>query len=93
MDEAKGRWVEEMPAILQAYWTTPWVSTNKAPFNLAFGTKTMILDEIGLSTMRIEYYDESSNSSQLRTNLDLLDETRNQTHQRMAMYQQRIAPK
>lgn len=68
----KGRWVEELYEVLLAYQTTPRVSTNKSPFNLTFGTEAMILVKIGILTMRIEHYEELSNSDSSRANLDLL---------------------
>lgn len=36
--------------------------------------------EIGLPMMRIEYYEEPSNSNYLRANLDILEETRDQAY-------------
>lgn len=49
---------------------------NKRNFlNLVFGTEVVISVEIGLSIMRIERYDKSSNPIRLRTNLDLIKET------------------
>ena len=56
-----------------------------------FGTEAVIPVEIGLPTMRIDLYNESRNSNQLRANLDLLEETRNNTDLRMAAYRQRVA--
>lgn len=80
LDEAKGMWVEELHGVLLAYWITPQVLTNEAPFNLAYGTEVVILVEIGLSTMKIEHYEEPSNSNRLKANLNLLEETWNQAH-------------
>ncbi|RDX79700.1 hypothetical protein CR513_39841, partial [Mucuna pruriens] len=47
LEEAKGRWVEELPQLLWLYHTTPHYTTNETPFRLMFGTKAMISIEIG----------------------------------------------
>lgn len=61
LDEAKGKWADELLGVLWAYHPTPQTSTNETPFNLAFGTKVVISIKIGLSTMWIEHLDELSN--------------------------------
>lgn len=58
-------------------------STNETSFNLVFDTEAVIPVEIGFPTMRVELYNESSNLIQLRTNLDLIEETRDKAHLRM----------
>lgn len=85
LNEVKERWVDELLRMLWVYRTTPHILTNKFSFNLAFGIEAMILIKIGLPTIQIERYDESSNSSWLSANLDLLEETQKQAHLRMAM--------
>lgn len=77
-DEVKCRWVEELPSILWVYHSTSQTLTNKTLFSLAFGTEVVILIEIGLLTMWIEYFNESSNLGQSRANLDLLKKIWNQ---------------
>lgn len=62
--------------MLSSYYTTPRTSINETSFNLVFGMEAVIPVEIGLPTMQIEHYDESSNPVQLRANLNLLEETR-----------------
>ena len=70
--QAKGLWVEDLYNILWAYHTTQWVPTEEMPFMLAFGTKVVIPLEIELPTLRLEEFDEDSNSFRMRANLDLL---------------------
>ena len=62
-----------------------------SPFNVAYGTEMMILLEIGLSSARVEQYNEPNNSEYRRTDLDLLPEVRQQAQVRMTIYRQRIA--
>lgn len=61
LDEAKGRWMEELSSVLWAYHTMSWTLTNEMSFNLVFGNKVMILVKIGLPTLQTEHYDELSN--------------------------------
>ena len=37
LDDAKGKWVEELPHILWTYRTTPYKSTGETPFSMAYG--------------------------------------------------------
>lgn len=61
LDEAKGRWFKELPYVLWVYHTTLWISINKTPFSLAFGTEVVIPVKIRLPIMQIKYFDESRN--------------------------------
>uniref|UniRef100_A0A2N9ERU6 Uncharacterized protein n=1 Tax=Fagus sylvatica TaxID=28930 RepID=A0A2N9ERU6_FAGSY len=88
---AKGLWSEELPNVLWAYRTTTRTPTGESPFRLTFGTEAVIPVEIGLTSFRIDKYDEESNNSQLRLNLDLLDEARDQVEVKTKAYQQRMA--
>ncbi|RDX88901.1 Tf2-6, partial [Mucuna pruriens] len=38
LEEAKGRWVDDLPQVLWSYHTTPHSTTNETPFRLTFGT-------------------------------------------------------
>uniref|UniRef100_A0A2N9G6E6 RNase H type-1 domain-containing protein n=1 Tax=Fagus sylvatica TaxID=28930 RepID=A0A2N9G6E6_FAGSY len=53
--------------------------------------KAVIPVEVGLTTWRTNNYDEESNDAQLRSNLDLVDELRDQAEARTRVYQQRMA--
>lgn len=61
-------------------------STNEILFNLVFGIEMVISVEIGLPTLRTEHFDKLSNLTCLLLNLDLLDETRDKIHLRIAVY-------
>ena len=52
LDDAKGRWVEELPHALWMYRTTPRRSTGETPFSMSYGAKAVILIEIGFPTLR-----------------------------------------
>ena len=60
--------------------------TGETPFNLTYGIEAVILVEVGLTSLRREFFDEQSNNDQLKQNLNFLDEVRDQAAQRMAKY-------
>ena len=86
LDQAKGRWAEELPSILWAYHTTPRTATDETPFNLVFEAEAVIPVELSLPTLRVEQYDEAENPARMMLNLDLLEETRDKARVRMAVY-------
>ena len=88
---AKGAWLEELPSVLWAYRTTTRTPTGEMPFNLTYYTEAVIPVEIGLTSLRREFFDEQSNDDQLKLNLDCLDEVRGQASQRMIKYQKKMA--
>ena len=88
---AKGSWPKELPSVLWAYRTTTRTPKGETPFNLTIGTEAVIPIEIGLTSLRKEFFDECSNDNELKLNLDCLDEVRDQASQRMAKYQQKMA--
>ncbi|RDX96223.1 hypothetical protein CR513_21144, partial [Mucuna pruriens] len=45
LEEAKGRWVEELPQVLWLYHTTPHSTTQETPFQLTFDIKAVILNK------------------------------------------------
>uniref|UniRef100_A0A2N9GHZ5 RNA-directed DNA polymerase n=1 Tax=Fagus sylvatica TaxID=28930 RepID=A0A2N9GHZ5_FAGSY len=87
LEKAKGRWVEELPNILWTYRTTPRCSTGETPFSLTYGVEAVIPLEIGLPTIRTEYYDPVTNETSLATELDLAEERRDSALIHLAAYQ------
>lgn len=62
--------------MLWAYITIQWIPIGETPFKLAFGTKVVIPLKINLPSYRVEKLDKENNSSNLRANLDFLNEVR-----------------
>ena len=91
LTRSKGRWAEELPSILWAYRTTPRIPTGETPFSMTFGTEAVVPVELQEGSLRIQFYDESSNSESLLTELDLLEERRKAAAIRSAAYKQKIA--
>ncbi|KAL6343061.1 hypothetical protein AAG906_017873 [Vitis piasezkii] len=91
LEQAKGKWVEELPGVLWAYRTTPGRPTGNTPFALAYGMDAVIPTEIGLPTIRTDAAKQSDASMELGRNLDWADEVRESASIRMADYQQRAS--
>ena len=59
LEEAKGKWVDELPHILWAYRTTLRRSTSENPFSMTYGFEVVIPLETALPTMRTNQFDNS----------------------------------
>ncbi|RVW62179.1 Gag-Pol polyprotein [Vitis vinifera] len=70
LEQAKRKWVEELPNILWAYRTTPGRSTGNTPFALAYSMDAIIPTEIGLPTIRTEAVRQNDANAELARNLD-----------------------
>ena len=74
MEEAKGKWVKELPSVLWTHRTTVRKSTGETPFALAYGVETVIPLEVGIPTTRTTDFAVETNEDNLRKDLDLLKE-------------------
>ena len=74
LDDAKGRWVEELPHVLWTYRTTPQKSTGETPFSMTYRAEVVILLENGFPTMRSSAFTSDGNNELLKKNLDLIEE-------------------
>jgi ribonuclease HI len=90
LEDAKGRWVEELPNVLWTFRTTPRRSTRETPFSLAYGSEAVIPLEIGLLTLRTSEWEPTRNDPAQSQALDLLEERREQAMIRLAFYQQQL---
>lgn len=50
LEEAKGKWVEELPSVTWTHRTTKRRLTGETPFALAYGVEAVIPLEVGLPT-------------------------------------------
>ena len=64
---------------------------DETPFNLTFETEVVTSVEISLPTLKTENFEEEANLEQLRTDVDLLEETQEWAWQRTVAYQQKVA--
>jgi len=76
LDDAKGKWVEELPHVLWTYQTTPHRSTEETPFSMTYGAEVVIPLETGFPTLRTSSFTPSSNDRLLKKSLDLIGERR-----------------
>ena len=74
-----------------AYRTTARTPTGETPFRLAYGNDAVIPAEVGLTSYRVDNYDESKNDEALRLQLDLVDKVQATAEQRLARYQNLMA--
>ena len=87
LEGAKSIWLDELSSVLWAYRVTAKTPTGETPFWLAYGSEVVILVEVGLISYKVENHDESKNDEAMRLLLDLVDEVRATTKQRLARYQ------
>ena len=90
LDEAKGRWVEELPHVLWTYQTTPRRSTGETPFSITYESKAVIPLEAGFPTLRTSLFTLNNNDMLLERSLDLVDERREAAMVQLAYYQQKL---
>ena len=90
LDDAKGKWVEELPHVLWTYRTTPRKSTREAPFSMTYGAEAVIPLENGFPMMRTSTFTSKGNDELLKTNLDLVEERRENAMVQLAYYQHKL---
>ena len=90
LDDAKGKWVEELSHVLWTYQTTPRRSTRKTPFLMTYRAEAVILLETGFPTLRTSFFTPSNNDELLGKSLDLIEERRENVMVRLAYYQHKL---
>lgn len=90
LDDAKGRWVDELPHVLWAYRTMPRRSTGETPFSMTYGAEAVIPLETGFPTIKTGTFNPTDNDEQLQKSLDLIEEKRENAMVRLAHYQQKL---
>ena len=74
LKDAKGKWLDELPEVLQAYRTTSKWPTGATPFALAYGMEAISPTEIGMPTARKTVQDQMGNDEELIRQLDWANE-------------------
>ena len=90
LDDAKGKWVKELPHVLWTYRTAPRRSIGKTPFSMTYGVEVVIPLETGFPTTRTSSFNPKDNDEQLMRNLDLIEEKRENPMVQLAYYQQKL---
>lgn len=91
MEDKKGAWSDKLPEALWAYKTTKQTPTGDTPFGFAFGNEAVVLVEIGLTSVWVQYYDPALNDEGLKLSFDLLEKRREKADMIMAAYQRRVS--
>ena len=86
LDEAKGKWVEELPHVLWTYRTVPRWSTRETPFSMTYGAETVIPLETGFPTLRTNAFTPDGNDGLLEKILDLIEERKGNAMVQLAYY-------
>ena len=76
LDDAKVKWLEELPHVLWTYRSIPHRSTRETPFSMTYRAEIVIPLEIGFSTSRTSSFNPSDYDEQLTKSLDLIEEKR-----------------
>ena len=90
LDDAKGKWVEELSHVLWTYRTTPRRSTGETPFSMTYGAKAVIPLETSFPTLRTISFTLSNNDELLERSLDLVEERRKSAMVQMTYYQHKL---
>ena len=89
LEEAKGKWVDELPGVLWAYRTTPDWPTKTTHFSLTYGMEAIIPTEIGMPITKIVIQGQMNENQDLEKHLDWADEVKGNATIQMTSYQQR----
>ena len=76
LDDAKGRWVEEVPHVLWTYQTTPRGLTRETPFSMTYRPEAIIPLETNFPTLKTSSFCPSGNNELLEKSLDIIEERR-----------------
>ena len=90
LDDAKGRWVEELPHVLWTYRTTPRSSTRETHFSMSYGVEAVIPIETGFTTLRTHMFNPNDNDRLLERSLDLIEKRRENAMVQLAYYQHKL---
>ena len=82
LDDAKGKWVQELSHVLWTYRTTPRRSTRETPFSMTYGAEAVIPLETEFTL--------GNNDGLLEKNLDLIEERTENVRVQLAYYQYKL---
>jgi hypothetical protein len=87
LERSAGCWVEELPSVLWSLCTTPNRSVGFTPFFLVYGAEAVLPTDIKFHAPRVVQYTEKQAKEAREDGVDLLEEAREQTLARSALYQ------
>ena len=90
LDDAKGKWVEELPHVLWTYRITPRRSTRETPFSMTYGAEVVIPLETGFPMLITSMFTSDGNDELLKKSLDLIEERKENAMVQLAYYQHKL---
>ncbi|CAL8089462.1 unnamed protein product [Prunus armeniaca] len=91
LDKAKGAWPKKLPEGLWAIRTSYRTATGETLFSMAFGSKAVVLVEIGEPSYRTKTFAPKANEEAFALSLDLIEERRAQANLRNEAYKQHVS--
>ena len=83
-------WIDELPVVLWASWTTPSRVTGETPFFLVYGAEAVLPSELTLGSPRVNAYSEGEQEQRRHDDIEYLEEHRRRAAIRAARYQQSL---
>ena len=90
LEDAKGKWIEELPHVLWTYQTMPRKSTGETSFSMTYRAEAIIPLENGFPTMRTGTFTSDGNDELLKRSLDLVEKQRENEIVQLAYYQHKL---
>ena len=90
LDDAKGKWMEELSHVLWTYRTTSRRSTRETHFSMTYGAEVVIPLETGFLMLRTNTFTSNGNDELLEKGLDLIKERRENAMVQLAYYQHKL---
>ena len=90
LDDAKGRWIEELPHVLWTNRITPHRLTGETHFSMTYRVEAVIPLETGFPTLKTSSFCSNSNNELLEKSLDLIREKREKATVQLAYYQHKL---
>ncbi|CAH9110567.1 unnamed protein product [Cuscuta europaea] len=90
LQDAGGSWVDELPNILWCYRTTPRRATGETPFALCYGFEAKAPTEVTIPSRRVEQYDPEVNEENMKIDLHLVEDRREQAFIRAENYRRQV---
>jgi hypothetical protein len=90
LEKTPGCWLDELPAVLWSLRTTPNRSTGYTPFFLVYGAEAVLPTDVIHDAPRVVLYTEEEAKEAREDDVDLLEEAREITLSRTAVYQQNL---
>jgi hypothetical protein len=90
LEKTLGCWLYELPAVLWILRTTPNRSIGYTPFFLVYGVQAVLPTDVIHDAPRVVLYTEEEAKEAREDDVDLLEEAREITLSRTAVYQQNL---